>query len=59
MQTAEDKNGMPELKRVISIETRNYLNGLRIYFTKESNEGSPIAALIAYSDFVEMQAQLK
>ena len=59
MHTAEDEDDMPELRHVTNREAKKYIDELRIYFMQESNEGSPITALTACSDFVEMQAVKK
>ena len=59
MHTAEDEDDMPELRHVTNREAKKYIGELRIYFMQESNEGSPITALTAFSDFVEMQAVKK
>ena len=59
MHTAEDEDDMPEIRHVTNREAKKYIDELRIYFMQESNEGSPITALTACSDFVEMQAVKK
>ena len=59
MHTAEDEDDMPEFRHVTNREAKKYIDELRIYFMQESNEGSPITALTACSDFVEMQAVKK
>ena len=59
MHTAEDEDDMPELRHVANREAKKYIDEMRIYFMQESNEGSPITALTACSDFVEMQAVKK
>ena len=56
MHTAEDEDDMPKLRHMTNREAKKYIDKLRIYFRQESNEGSPIIVLTAYSDFVEMQA---
>ena len=59
MHTAEDEDDMLDLKHVTNREAKKYIDELRIYFMQESNEGSPITALTACSDFDEMRAVKK
>ena len=59
IHTAEDEDDMSELRHVTNREAKKYIDELRIYFMQESNEGSPVAALNACSDVVEMQAVKK
>ena len=48
MQTAEDEDDMQELQHVTNREANQNIDGLKMYFTQESNEGSHIAAHIKH-----------
>ena len=51
----EDSDGdeiAPEHSRVTSQDARRFVEGLRLFFMQEGNEGSPMSSLDVCADFV-------